>query len=147
MSRRGGSGCATAVALGEFRSLRGATTGLSSDLARAHRYKACMSLRHGPTWPPLQLGMRGLRFLRELPHFVLLYWRLVRDGRVSVWPKALLLLTFLYILSPVDFIPDVMPFIGEVDDLVLLIVACRLFIYLCPPEVVREHVRRIDAGG
>ena len=105
-----------------------------------------MSLRHDPTWPPLQLGMRGLRFLRALPQFVLLYWRLVRDGRVSVWPKALLLLSFLYVLSPLDFIPDVIPFVGEVDDLVVLIVACRLFIYLCPPEVVREHVRRIDSG-
>ena len=106
-----------------------------------------MSLRHGTTSTPLQLGMRGLRFLRQLPHFVQLYWRLLRDGRVSVWPKALLLLSFLYVVSPVDIIPDVIPFVGEIDDLVVLIVACRLFMYLCPPDVVREHVRRIDAGA
>jgi len=104
-----------------------------------------MSRGPGTTWPPLQLGMRGLRFLREVPHFVQLYWRLLRDGRVSIWPKALLLLSFLYLLSPVDIIPDVIPFIGGIDDLVLLIVVCRLFVYLCPPDVVREHVRRIDA--
>ena len=106
-----------------------------------------MRQRPNTTWPPLQLGMRGLRFLRELPHFVQLYWRLVRDGRVSVWPKALLLLSFLYVLSPVDLIPDVIPFVGEIDDLVVVIAACRLFIYLCPPDVVREHVHRIDAGA
>jgi uncharacterized membrane protein YkvA (DUF1232 family) len=105
-----------------------------------------MSQRPGTTWPPLQLGMRGLRFLRHLPHFVRLYWRLMTDGRVSVWPKALLLLSVFYLLSPLDFIPDVIPFVGEVDDLFVLIIACRLFIYLCPPELVREHVRRIDAG-
>jgi hypothetical protein len=29
----------------------------------------------------------------------------------------------------------------------VLILLCRLFVYLCPPEVVREHVRRIDAEG
>jgi uncharacterized membrane protein YkvA (DUF1232 family) len=121
--------------------------GGGSDLARSHRYKATMSLRPDTTWPRLQLGMRGLRFLRHLPHFVRLYWQLFRDYRVSVWPKALLLLSIIYVLSPLDFIPDVIPFIGEVDDLLVLIVACRLFIYLCPPEVVREHVRRIDAGG
>lgn len=92
------------------------------------------------------MGMRGWRFLRHLPDFVRLYWRLLTDGRVSVWPKALLLLSVLYVLSPLDFIPDVIPFIGEVDDLLVLIVACRLFMYLCPPDVVREHVRRIDAG-
>ena len=118
-----------------------------SDLRPPHRYKTGMSLRPDTAWPRLQLGLRGLRFLRHLPQFVQLYWRLLRDFRVSVWPKALLLLGVLYLLSPVDIIPDVVPFIGEVDDLVLLIVACRLFIYLCPPEVVREHVRRIDAGG
>lgn len=105
-----------------------------------------MSLRAGPPWPPAELVLRGVRFLRHLPHFVRLYWRLLWDRRVSLWPKALLLLSALYVLSPVDIIPDVLPFIGEVDDLVVVIVVCRLFIYLCPPEVVQEHVRRIDAG-
>jgi uncharacterized membrane protein YkvA (DUF1232 family) len=76
-----------------------------------------------------------------------LYWRLLRDGRVSIWPKALLAVGVLYVLSPIDLIPDVVPVIGEVDDLVVLILLCRLFVYLCPPEVVREHVRRIDAEG
>ena len=50
-------------------------------------------------------------------------------------------------LSPLDLIPDVLLGIGEVDDLVVLIVLCRLFIYLCPPEVVRDHVRRIGDEG
>ena len=106
-----------------------------------------MSQRQSPTWPTLQLGLRGLRFLRSLPQFVRLYWRLFRDYRVSVWPKALLVIALLYVVSPIDFIPDVIPFIGEVDDLVVLIAICRLFIYLCPPDVVREHVHSIDAGA
>ena len=50
----------------------------------------------------------------------------------------------LYVLSPLDLIPDFILGVGEVDDLVVLIVLCRLFIYLCPPDVVREHVRRLD---
>src|SRR5437867_2117720 len=104
-----------------------------------------MTLRAGPTWPPLQLGMRGWRFLRHLPQFVRLYWRLLNDRRVSIWPKALLVLSFVYVLSPVDIIPDVIPFFGEVDDLVVLIAACRLFMHWCPREVVEEHVRRIGA--
>ena len=95
--------------------------------------------------PPL--GARGLQFIRHLPQFARLYWRLLRDGRVSIWPKTLLAVGVLYVLSPIDLIPDVVPVIGEVDDLVVLILLCRLFVYLCPPEVVREHVRRIDAEG
>ncbi len=105
-----------------------------------------MALRAGSSWPPLQVGMRGLRFVRHLPNFVRLYWRLLCDARVSIWPKALFVLSFLYVLSPVDIIPDVIPFFGEVDDLVVLIVVCRLFMYMCPREVVQEHVHRIAAG-
>ena len=94
---------------------------------------------------PSGYGMRAIEFLRHLPQFARLYWRLWRDPRVSMWPKALLVVGILYVVSPLDFIPDVIPIIGEVDDLVVLIVLCRLFVYLCPPEVVREHVGRIDA--
>jgi len=106
-----------------------------------------MSLRPESTWPRLQLGMRGLRFLRNLPNFVRLYWRLLQDRRISIWPKALLVVALAYVISPVDLIPDVVPFLGEVDDLVFVLAMCRLFVYLCPPDVVREHVRRIDAGA
>jgi uncharacterized membrane protein YkvA (DUF1232 family) len=105
-----------------------------------------MSQRVGSTSPPLQLALRGLRFLRHLPDFVRLYWRLLRDRRVSIWPKALLVLGVLYVVSPVDLVPDFIPFVGEVDDLIVIIAACRFFMYLCPREVVREHVERIDAG-
>ena len=105
-----------------------------------------MNPRFETLWPRGRVGLPALRFLRNLPNFARLYWRLLCDRRVSVWPKALLVLGGLYVLSPVDFIPDVIPFVGEVDDLLIVILACRLFIYLCPREVVREHVRRIDAG-
>ena len=105
-----------------------------------------MTQRIGSTWPAFQLGMRGLRVLRHLPHFVRLYWRLLWDRRVSIWPKALLLLSLLYVVSPVDLIPDVIPVIGELDDMVIVIAACRMFMYMCPREVVQEHVRQIAAG-
>jgi uncharacterized membrane protein YkvA (DUF1232 family) len=56
-------------------------------------------------------------------------------------------LAVLYVVSPIDLIPDFLPFVGEVDDLIVIIAACRLFISLCPREVVRDHVQRIDAAG
>jgi uncharacterized membrane protein YkvA (DUF1232 family) len=99
----------------------------------------------GSTRSSLPIGVRGVRFLRHLPHFARLYWRLLRDRRVSLWPKALLVLTFLYVVSPVDMIPEFVPLFGMMDDLVLVLLVTRLFIYLCPPAVVREHVRQIDA--
>lgn len=106
-----------------------------------------MAQRVGPRWPTFQLGVRGLRVLRYLPHFVRLYWRLLCDRRVSIWPKALLLLSALYVISPVDLIPDFIPFVGELDDLVIVIAACRLFMTMCPREVVQEHVHQIAGGA
>ncbi len=102
-----------------------------------------MGPRVGSPLPPLQLGWRSVRFLRHLPDFVRLYWRLLRDRRVSIWPKALLVFSLVYLVSPIDLLPDTIPLVGEVDDLIVLITACRLFIYLCPRAVVRQHVQDI----
>ncbi len=104
-----------------------------------------MNMRASRSWPFSPSGIRGPDLFRHLPHFGRLYWRLFRDPRISIWPKALLVAGAGYVLSPVDLIPDFLPVIGQVDDVVLLIALCRLFVYLCPPEVVQEHVRRIDA--
>jgi uncharacterized membrane protein YkvA (DUF1232 family) len=88
---------------------------------------------------------RFLQVLRHLPNFARLYWRLFRDRRVSILPKALLVLTLLYVISPVDIAPDFLPVIGEVDDFVVLLSGLWLFVRLCPPEVVRQTVRDITA--
>ena len=88
---------------------------------------------------------RALNVLFHLPNFLRLYWRLLRDGRVSVWPKALLVGALAYVVLPFDLIPDMIPFVGEVDDVVVLLVAARWFLAWCPPAVVREHAAAIDA--
>ena len=87
---------------------------------------------------------RTLELLLHLPSLVRLYWRLFRDRRVSVWPKALLVAAFVYVVLPFDVIPDAIPFLGEVDDLVVVLAAARWFIQWCPPAVVREHADAID---
>lgn len=86
-----------------------------------------------------------LQVLRHLPSFTRLYWRLFRDRRVSILPKALLVLTLVYVISPFDVIPDFLPVIGEMDDVAVVLSGLWLFIRLCPPEVVREMVHDIAA--
>lgn len=88
---------------------------------------------------------RALQVLLHLPDFLRLYWRLLRDRRVSVLPKALLMLTLLYVVWPFDVIPDFAPVIGEMDDLGIVLCGLWLFVRLCPPEVVRQHVGEISA--
>jgi uncharacterized membrane protein YkvA (DUF1232 family) len=87
---------------------------------------------------------RVLETVVHLPSFVRLYWRLFRDSRVSIWPKAMLVGALAYVVLPFDVIPDFLPLIGEVDDVVILLAAARWFLGWCPPEVVREHARAID---
>jgi|YNPNPStandDraft_1061719.scaffolds.fasta_scaffold01952_3 uncharacterized membrane protein YkvA (DUF1232 family) len=70
-----------------------------------------------------------------------LAWRLMRDPRVATTTKLLVpALAAAYVLFPVDLLPDLVPLLGQVDDLVILALAVRLFIELCPPAVVREHL-------
>ena len=83
--------------------------------------------------------------LLHLPNFARLYWRLFRNWRVPILPKALLVLTLVYVVSPLDVIPDFIPVIGEMDDIVVVLSGLWLFIRLCPPEVVRETVHDIAA--
>jgi len=86
---------------------------------------------------------RFFQVLLHLPNFARLYWRLFRDRRVPILTKALLALTLVYVVSPLDVIPDVIPGIGEIDDVVVVLSGLWLFIRLCPPEVVREMVHDI----
>lgn len=84
--------------------------------------------------------------LAEIARNVQLVWRLLKDSRVSTWAKlAIPGLAALYLLWPVDLLPDVLPVLGQMDDLALLALAVKLFIDLCPPDLVRQH--RDDLAG
>jgi len=70
-----------------------------------------------------------------------LAWRLLRDARVPGWAKMVPIAGILYLLSPIDLLPEaLLPLLGEVDDVVVLLLAVKLFIDLSPPGVVREHL-------
>ncbi len=70
-----------------------------------------------------------------------LVWRLLNDRRVSGWIKLIPLAGFLYFLSPIDLIPDLMfPGLGELDDLAVILLSLKMFMDSCPPGVVREHL-------
>jgi uncharacterized membrane protein YkvA (DUF1232 family) len=85
------------------------------------------------------------RLLWHLPNFAKLYWRLFRDRRVPLRAKALLIIAALYVLNPVDMLPEFLfPLVGALDDFVVLLLAARWFIALCPPDVVQEQVRVIS---
>ncbi len=93
--------------------------------------------------PRFLFTAKSPQILRHLPSFARLYWRLFCDRRVSVLPKALLVLTFAYFVWPLDVIPDFIPVLGELDDMGIVMLGLWTFIRLCPPEVVRQRVEEI----
>jgi uncharacterized membrane protein YkvA (DUF1232 family) len=73
-----------------------------------------------------------------------LAWRLLRDSRVPGWVKIIPIGGLLYLISPIDLVPGFMlPGIGQVDDLVLLLLAMKAFVDLSPPGIVREHLEQL----
>ena len=73
-----------------------------------------------------------------------LIWRLLLDGRVSLWTKLIPAAAVLYVLSPVDFIPDVIIGLGQLDDLGILLGGLRLFKSMVPAYIVEEHQPMIE---
>ncbi len=81
-----------------------------------------------------------------LPQFVRVFYRLMKDERVSVFAKIAPLLIMFLMLTPPAIELDFVPIIGEIDWLLAGYIALKLFVWLCPPDVVREHVGQIAHG-
>jgi uncharacterized membrane protein YkvA (DUF1232 family) len=80
-------------------------------------------------------------WLREFFSQFELAWRLLWDERVPMSTKLVPFLAIAYIILPFDLLPDYFLGMGQVDDLVILLVGLRMFISLCPPGVVAEFNR------
>jgi uncharacterized membrane protein YkvA (DUF1232 family) len=82
----------------------------------------------------------------NLPSFVKLFSRLIKDERVALGRKLLVAALLAYVILPADLVPDFLVGLGQVDDLIVLLTGLRLFLRLCPAHVVQEHVRAIAAA-
>jgi uncharacterized membrane protein YkvA (DUF1232 family) len=77
--------------------------------------------------------------LKEIPNFLRLLYGLLTDRRVQPLDKWMVAGAIAYILLPMDFIPDFIPFIGEVDDLFLLVYSVQRLIKNASRAVVADH--------
>lgn len=74
-----------------------------------------------------------------LPNLVRLLARLMRDARVSRADKVILGGTILYVIAPLDFLPDMIPFIGQIDDSYLVAIALLRMLNRADGAIVAEH--------
>jgi uncharacterized membrane protein YkvA (DUF1232 family) len=77
--------------------------------------------------------------MKELPNFLRLLGGLLVDMRVALIDKLLVAGAVAYILLPLDFLPDFIPFLGEVDDVFLLVIALQRLIANAGRAVVLDH--------
>lgn len=86
----------------------------------------------------LQIKSRMGNLLMFLPNLAALCFRLLKDARVSAADKALFVGAIVYFISPLDFIPDVLPFIGQIDDAYLIALTLLRLINRTDQTIVRE---------
>ena len=71
-------------------------------------------------------------------------WFMLKDPRVPRSPKVLAFAVLAYALSPVDLIPDFVPVLGLLDDLILLPLGVALVIWLVPALLWQEMLAKAD---
>jgi uncharacterized membrane protein YkvA (DUF1232 family) len=80
-----------------------------------------------------------LDVIRQIPAYLRLLAGLLTDRRVSVVDKLLVAGAIAYIVMPLDFIPDYLPFLGEVDDVFLLVTALQRLVSNAGRRVLLDH--------
>ena len=91
-------------------------------------------------WPFLPIASRA-------PLYSRLVIELVIDRRVPWARKAILGLAAAYIVSPIDLVPDFVPFVSRVDDVMVTIIALDLFLEGVPRELMIEKMYTLGVDG
>ena len=82
---------------------------------------------------------------RALKALLLLLWLLSRDARTPRAAKAMALVTLAYALSPIDLIPDFIPVIGFLDDVLLVPLGVLITLKLTPSDLLVDCTQQAKA--
>jgi len=85
--------------------------------------------------------------LRDFVQRLKLIGKLMGDSRVSFFLKLIPVAALAYLISPIDLAPGIaLPVIGVLDDAAILWIGSTLFVELCPPPVVKEHMNELQSN-
>lgn len=73
-----------------------------------------------------------------------LAWELLGDPRVPLWLRATIPALVLYLLLPLDVIPDFIPVLGHLDDLLVVALGVGLLVRFTPRDVVEERLAALE---
>lgn len=80
-----------------------------------------------------------VRTIRRIPDYLRLLFGMLRDARVSALDRGLVVAAIAYVISPLDVIPDVIPFLGQVDDVFLVVTTLTRLFERARSEVIFSH--------
>ena len=82
---------------------------------------------------------RFTALLRRLPRYARLAFRLGRDERLPASRRAALIAGAVYLVSPIDLVPGIIPVAGQLDDAIIVALVLRYVLRGGGPEAIREH--------
>jgi uncharacterized membrane protein YkvA (DUF1232 family) len=88
-----------------------------------------------------------MEWARAIKRDVHALWLAARDPRTPWYAKALALGITAYALSPIDLIPDFIPVLGYLDEVILLPLAIMLAVRLLPSKIMTEHWATAEKGS
>ena len=85
--------------------------------------------------------------MRDFVKRLKLIARLMGDRRVNIFLKFLPVASVAYLIFPFDLVPGIaFPIVGALDDAAILWIGSNLFVELCPPNVVKEHMQELESN-
>ena len=121
------------------RTASGASASAAAARAQARTRQAPDADRPSVSSPRAGAKRTLMSTVKDLPNFLRLLGGLLTDRRVSNTDKLLVAGAIAYIVMPMDFIPDYIPFLGEVDDLFVLVLALQRLIANAGRTVIQDH--------
>lgn len=74
-----------------------------------------------------------------IPNLLKLLYRLLKDETITFTDRALVVAAITYVLSPLDFLPDMIPFLGQVDDILLVALVLKRLMDSVSSEVLISY--------
>lgn len=129
---------------GEIVPIRDQSDGQEDATAEGDQTESSLALVQHPLDTTQPVPMRSRQeILREavllVPNLAKLLYRLLKDKRVPRKRRLAMTLVGAYVASPIDLVPDFVPVLGSIDDLLVLAFAVDYLIKASPPEVVEEN--------
>ena len=82
---------------------------------------------------------RLISFSKKVKNNLALYRKILKDERTPLLPKILLWIALGYLLMPFDIIPDFIPILGQLDDILLVTLLIYISIKLIPKDLIDEY--------